>query len=279
MKPPRRIGATIARLDVVPSTMDLCIEAARAGAPHGHVIVARRQTAGRGRPGRTWHSGDDGGLYFSAVLRGFDDPVAAAGVTLAAGIGAYDAVANLGVSDLDLKWPNDLLLGGRKVAGVLAEWLESATPAPARGDRGGTTNGERRTRNKEQGTENAQPRAAPFIVLGIGLNVAQRSFPAEISETATSVALAAGRRASVDAALDAVLEALDAALESFRRDGLAWAVPEWSRRSRLWGLRARCAGVEGTLLRLDPDGSLVMRDDAGRELPVMAGLLEIAGRG
>jgi BirA family biotin operon repressor/biotin-[acetyl-CoA-carboxylase] ligase len=212
--------------------MDVCAEAARAGAPDGHVVVARRQTAGRGRTGRSWHSDDEGGLYFSLLLRGFARPAAASGVTLAAGIGVWDAVRALGANDVRLKWPNDVLLGERKVAGILAEWI------PGLADGGA-------------------------VVVGVGLNLSQRAFPGDVAATATSIALAAGRAPGPDEALRAVLGALEAAFGEFRRAGLGWVVPEWSARSGLWGRRARAAGVEGVMVRLEADGSLVVRTDDG----------------
>jgi len=226
--------------------MDACLAAVRAGAADGHVVVASRQTAGRGRTGRSWHSEDDGGLYLSVAIRRFERPAAAAGVTLAAGVAVHDAAASLGATDLDLKWPNDLLIGGRKVAGILTEWLD-----PPPGD------------------------ARPAVIIGVGLNVGQRVFPPDLAAAATSLATATGRESTSDEALDAVLDALDAALDAFGRDGLRWAVPEWSHRSRLWGRRARAAGVEGVMVRLDPDGALVVRRDSGAEERLTAGLVEL----
>ncbi len=230
--------------EVVVSTMELCSAAARAGAPDGHVVVARRQTAGRGRTGRTWRSDDEGGLYLSVLFRGFPTVSVASGVTLAAGIAVHDAAVALGAADLDLKWPNDLLLGGRKVAGILTEWL----------DPGGGT---------------------PAVAIGIGLNVAQTRFPPDIEGIATSILLAGGRPVAIEAALEAVLIALDSAVASFRAGGLGWAVPEWSRRSRLWGRTVRAGGVEAVMLRLAPDGSLVVRAADGTERTVAGGLVEL----
>jgi len=220
--------------------MDLAAAAARAGAPDGHVVLARRQTAGRGRAGRAWHSADDGGLYLSVVLRGFDGPAAAGGLTLAAGLGVAEAVRWLGAADVRLKWPNDVLLGERKVAGILTDWVGDGA-----------------------------------AVVGVGLNVAQASFPGELAGTATSVALAAGAAPEPAAALEVLLETLDAAVARFRENGLAWVVPEWTARSGLWGRRGRAAGVAGVLRRLDPDGALVLEQDDGTERRLTAGALDL----
>lgn len=234
------LGRTRERHDIVPSTMDRAAAAARAGAPDGHVVLARRQTAGRGRAGRAWHSADDGGLYLSVVLRGFGGPAAAAGLTLAAGLGVAEAVRRLGAADVRLKWPNDVLLGDRKVAGILTEWVGDGA-----------------------------------AVVGVGLNVAQTSFPGDLAGTATSVALAAGAAPEPAAALEVLLETLGAAVASFREKGLAWVVPEWTVRSGLWGRRARAGGVAGVLRRLDPDGALVIETDDGTEHRLTAGALDL----
>jgi BirA family biotin operon repressor/biotin-[acetyl-CoA-carboxylase] ligase len=235
-----RLGRTRETHDVVASTMELAATAARAGAADGHLVLARRQTAGRGRTGRAWHSADDGGLYLSLVLRGFADPAAAAGLTLAAGLGAADAVRRLGAADVRLKWPNDVLLGERKVAGLLAEWVGDGA-----------------------------------AVVGIGLNVGQPSFPAELAAIATSVALATGAAPDPQRALETLLEALGEAVAAFRERGLAWVVPEWTARSGLWGRRCTVAGTAGTLRRLDPDGSVVLEEDDGAERVLTAGAVEL----
>jgi BirA family biotin operon repressor/biotin-[acetyl-CoA-carboxylase] ligase len=240
MTRPGWLGRSLARRDLVATTMEECVAACRAGAPDGHVVVARRQSAGRGRTGRAWHSADEGGLYLSLLLRGFADARAAAGLTLAAGIGVSDAARTLGVPDLALKWPNDLLAGGRKLAGILTEWL---------------------------------PEGA--AVVGVGFNAAQERFPDDLAALAVSASLAAGRPISTDEALAALLAALEAAFDSFRLHGLAWIVPEWSSRSGLWGRRARAAGVEGVMVRLDPDGALVVRLDDGSIRRVTADVVDL----
>ncbi|MBN1773537.1 MAG: biotin--[acetyl-CoA-carboxylase] ligase [Deltaproteobacteria bacterium] len=235
-----RLGATRETHDVVSSTMEPAAAAARAGAADGHVVLARRQTAGRGRTGRVWHSDDDGGLYLSVVLRGFDGPTGAAGLTLAAGLGVAAAVRRLGTADVRLKWPNDVLLGERKVAGILSEWLGEGT-----------------------------------AVVGVGLNVGQTAFPAELAATATSLALATGAAPTPEAELEVLLEALGGAVAAFRTGGLAWVVPEWTGRSGLWGRRCTVAGVTGVLRRLDPDGALVLESDDGTERRLTAGAVEL----
>src|SRR5207237_5145903 len=122
---------------------------------------AREQTAGRGRQRRAWASPKDAGLYFSIVLRPRSDPRSWPLVTLAAALAAADALSEACALETDIKWPNDLLAGGRKLCGILAETLESA-----------------------------RGRAA---VVGIGVNLTNRAFPTEILNTATSVEERTGR--------------------------------------------------------------------------------------
>ncbi len=163
--------------DSVDSTNERALCAIAAGAARdGDVHVAREQTAGRGRRGHAWHSARDEGLYLSMVLLPPPPPLSPAGLTMAGGLAVHaTARALLGSSaELCLKWPNDLLYAGRKLAGVLVE------------------------------TRGLDP-AAPHYVIGIGLNVSQRSFPAGLE--ATSLALC-GCTASRELVQELLLENL-----------------------------------------------------------------------
>src|ERR1041385_3324676 len=146
---------TILRFDSLPSTNTEAARQASLGAPEGLCVVAREQTAGRGRQQRAWVSPKDAGLYFSIVLRPKLDARAWPLVTLAAALAVSDALLEACALETDIKWPNDLLAGGRKLCGILAETFD--TP---------------------------RGRAA---VLGIGVNLTNRAFPPEILSAATSV--------------------------------------------------------------------------------------------
>ena len=113
------------------STMDAAVSAAESGLPAGHIVLADEQTAGRGRRGRTWCSPPGAGLYFSYVTRPTRDIEL---LTIAAGVGVVEGVARATGVHAHLKWPNDLLVGHRKLAGVLAEGAHLGTPRAA-GDR------------------------------------------------------------------------------------------------------------------------------------------------
>ncbi len=141
------------------STNSHAMEAGAAGAPHGSVYLADAQTGGRGRGAHTWASPAGSGLYVSVLLRPELAPGDALWLSLAAGLAAQNAVHAGSGFRPDLRWPNDLLAGGRKLGGILTEMQAEAT----------------RVR---------------FVVIGIGINVHQQRFPAELAGSATSLALA-----------------------------------------------------------------------------------------
>jgi BirA family transcriptional regulator, biotin operon repressor / biotin---[acetyl-CoA-carboxylase] ligase len=141
----------------VGSTMDVAEEAAEAGAGEGLVIVAGEQTRGRGRRGRVWSSPPGAGLYLSFLFRPPADAAPCLSLlTLAAGVAVQCAVARASGLTAQLKWPNDVMVGRRKLAGILAEGLGVGGPAPS-------------------------------IILGIGINLRRSSHPEEIAERMTSL--------------------------------------------------------------------------------------------
>ena len=173
-----RIGHPLVHLAEATSTNDVVKERALAGAPEGLVVVADHQTRGRGRRGRTWASVPGQGLYFSALLRPGWPAAEAPWLGVLAGLAAWQAVRDLGAAAATVKWPNDVMVGGRKLGGVLVE------PRIAAG-------------------------RVDFAVLGIGINVAQTDadWPAELGPTAVSLR-ALGVRTEVAAVRDALCAAL-----------------------------------------------------------------------
>ncbi len=151
---------------VTDSTNNDALQAARDAAPHGSVYLADEQLAGRGRGGHSWHSAQGEGLYVSILLRPDLPPVRLPLLPLAAGLAAAHAIAaTTGLApgqEIDLRWPNDLLIGPRKVGGILVE-----------------------SRTSSEGPPHA-------VVVGIGINVHQRSFAADLATPATSLDLATG---------------------------------------------------------------------------------------
>jgi BirA family transcriptional regulator, biotin operon repressor / biotin---[acetyl-CoA-carboxylase] ligase len=178
-------GTIVHRLASVGSTNDAARDLALAGAAHGTAVVAREQTCGRGTKGRAWHSPAGLGLYASFVVRG-----AAGGpvpfphlLPLAAGLAAADAISALALIQVSLKWPNDLVFGGRKLGGILSEAVTGASE----GD---------------------------FAVVGIGVNVGhgRDDLPDGLGDTATSLRLAGG---AAEATVEALFEVLCRTFDSW----------------------------------------------------------------
>jgi BirA family biotin operon repressor/biotin-[acetyl-CoA-carboxylase] ligase len=217
------------------STSDRLKSLARAGAPEWTAVLAERQTGGRGREGRAWAS-PAGGLYLSVLLRPRFAEVGL--VPLAAGVAVAEAVGELGVR-AELKWPNDVLASGRKLAGILSEAASG-------------------------------PRGVEWVAIGIGVNVTVEpaALPAELSGRATSLRVEGAPDTPAPAVAAAVLDRLavwyDALAESPGRVVSAWR----SRSAPWWGGRVEVKtgeGVlEGRLVDVDGDGALVVEVEGER---------------
>jgi BirA family biotin operon repressor/biotin-[acetyl-CoA-carboxylase] ligase len=240
-----RLTPTILRFDSLPSTNTEAARQAALGAPEGLCVVAHEQTAGRGRRERSWVSPKDAGLYVSVVLRPTLEVRLWPLITLAAALAVRDALREACGLEADIKWPNDLLAGGRKLCGILAETAEGA-----------------------------RGRA---VVLGVGVNLKRGSFPEEISDTATSVEEQTGRAPDAESLLAALTRALAARYETLHAHGGAEeTLREWQRHSTYaHGRRVRVAltreTFEGTTRGLDPDGALRVETGGGTIRTVRAG--------
>jgi BirA family transcriptional regulator, biotin operon repressor / biotin---[acetyl-CoA-carboxylase] ligase len=231
------LGCQRIDLESCASTNDEAARYARAGASHGTLVIAERQEAGRGREGRAWAS-PIGGLYFSAVMR---PPLPLADVppiTLAIGIAVCDAARAFG-ADAALKWPNDVLIGDKKLAGVLVE-------------------------TQSQGGR------LDSVIVGIGVNLG--SVPDAVASRA--IALDVEREAFI-AELVAQLERW---VDRYVACGLDSIIPSWQQRMAP-GLSARALidgeTLSGELAGIDLDGSLLLRDDTGKVHRVRSGDVEV----
>jgi len=231
------------RHDVTDSTNERAFAALADGsARHGDVHLASAQTAGRGRLGRTWHSPQGEGLYLSTILTPAPTPPAPA-LTIAAGLAVLDAVRALGLAYAKLKWPNDVMAGEAKLAGILVE-------TRSRGD---------------------QP---PSFVIGVGLNVAQREFPEELlaERAVTSLALE-HVAATTEQVTDAVIEALMRRTDRFDEDSMTALESDYATAAGLTAepdagpvcVTVAAGELAGELVELTIRGGLVLRDAAGVE--------------
>jgi BirA family transcriptional regulator, biotin operon repressor / biotin---[acetyl-CoA-carboxylase] ligase len=240
---------SIVHLPRVDSTQGTIFDLAAQDAPDRTVVVADYQAAGRGRRGRAWDAPAGTSLLTSILVRPRATPERWGGYSLVSALAVADALTRVAGISARLKWPNDLLVGGRKIAGIL---LESRTPA-------------------------AGPRAAggaAVIAVGIGVNLGQRAFPAALAARATSVALETGRAVERDAVLTALLEAFDGWRGRMERDGLAPVRARWLELADTIGRRVSVDGVTGVAVDLDVDGALVLEDGARRHR-VVAGEVEV----
>jgi BirA family biotin operon repressor/biotin-[acetyl-CoA-carboxylase] ligase len=233
------LGQVLHAYDELGSTSDRAKELADEGADHGTVVLAEAQTAGRGRRGRVWASPARRNLYFSVILRPELPPARAPEITLVASIAICDALRQSGV-EAGIKWPNDLLASGKKIAGILTELA-------------------------------AEPDRVHWVVVGVGVNVNARAddFPEELRGEATSVLLERGQPAPRALFAAACFTALEEWLDRHAEDGFAAVRDAWRERSVTLGrevvVRADGREIAGTAEDIDDAGALLVRGPAGLE--------------
>jgi len=227
------------------STNRVALELGHAGEPEGTVVLAEEQTAGRGRAGHTWHSEQAAGIYVTLLLRPRLAPVQAPLLTMMAGLSVHAAVEAVTGLKVDLKWPNDLLIGGKKAGGILTEM-------------------------------HAEPNQVRFVIVGIGLNVNQEKFPGELASIATSLRIESGKRHSRLELLVRLLREFESDYNRLLREGVSGVVERFETvSSYARGKRVRVNnGFEsyvGTTAGLGPEGLLQVEREDGRLVTVIAG--------
>jgi len=238
------LGRPLMYQPVTGSTNDTALLAARSGAPHGSLFVADEQTAGRGRRGNAWLAAPGESLLFSLIVRPKLELAQTSALTLAIGLGLRDAILPLVEDAVHIKWPNDLYVAGKKLAGVLVE-------SQLQGER------------------------LQAVVVGVGLNVATRDFPAEIASRATSLALLGAGNVEREPLLQALLNAISLRLEAYERTGVAGILDELNAADALRGKRVRVDAQVAVGRGLDGQGRLLLEDDAGLVHAIIAGTVEL----
>lgn len=228
------LGRNIHYYDDIESTNNEAKRLAAEGCPEGTLVVTEAQNAGRGRLSRGWFSPWGKGIWLSAVLRPPFSPQDAPQCTLMAAVAINKAIREVAGIDCGIKWPNDILFQGRKLVGILTEM-------------------------------SAEMDAINYIVLGMGINVniSQSEFPEEISETATSIALAAGQKIDRLELLGSILMHLEKIYTETIAHGFGPVLDEWRAQSITLGQTVDVIGLNrkftGLALNIDHDGALLVK--------------------
>jgi len=248
----------IIRLKVAGSTNSVALAEGEKGALPGTVVVADSQTVGRGRLNRNWISPPGMGLYFSVLLR----PDLAAEdlpkITLAAGLAICKAIESEYGIVPKIKWPNDLLLAGRKFGGILTE-----------------TGALQKMPNKQK----------PLVIVGVGLNLhlPDGGFPPDLKKRATSLSLHTDREISVDRLLEACIRAIEEVVLRLEKGDFPKILQDWKQRDASQGkvlawVTPQGKKVTGVSLGPDADGMLHIKDQAGTIHEVLSGDVNLVGK-
>jgi BirA family biotin operon repressor/biotin-[acetyl-CoA-carboxylase] ligase len=238
------IGRDIQVFQETSSTNDVIERLARDGVREGVAVFAETQTRGRGRLGRKWISPPGEGLWFSVLLRPQLPPALVTQVTIAGATAIARAIRLHTGLKPEIKWPNDILIGGRKVVGILTEL-------------------------------SAEQDRVRHVILGIGVDVNVTELPEELRSLATSLAAAAGRRFHRAELAAVILRELDADYARVKNGGFAELAEEWERQCVTLGQRIRidigARALSGRAESLDNDGALLLRSDYGHLERVVGG--------
>jgi len=232
------------------STNTIAKELALRGAAEGLLVLAEEQSGGRGRRGREWHSPLGKGIYFSMVLRPRIAPAEAPKMSILAAVAVAEAMIAAARVNARIKWPNDVLIGGKKVAGILAE-------------------------------VGAEMDEVQYLVIGIGVNVNNTGFPPELRQQATSLHVETGKPFPRLILLKEILARFEALYEEAMSKGFNPCMARWRELSDMLGMniRVEVPGLvhEGLAEDIGQDGSLLLRDGKGKVHKIVAGDVTFIG--
>jgi BirA family biotin operon repressor/biotin-[acetyl-CoA-carboxylase] ligase len=244
----QRLAGPVWHFVTLPSTNDLAKDLARRGYPEGMVLVAETQSAGRGRLGRVWESPPGTGIYLSLLLRPPLPPTELPKLTLTAAVAVVEALKEVTALEIGIKWPNDIIFGGKKLGGILTE-ME---------------------------TESDQ---ISHVILGVGLNINTLAFPDHLAELATSLGNT-GRTYSRLAIVKAFLAAMDRWYGTFLDQGFGEILAAWRREAVTLGkpvrVRLGAREVSGLAIDVAPDGALLVEKPGGEVEKIISGEIEQA---
>jgi BirA family biotin operon repressor/biotin-[acetyl-CoA-carboxylase] ligase len=242
---PGRIGWRIHYFGRLPSTQDAARELALDGAPHGSVVIAEEQTAGRGRQGRCWHS-PSGGLYLTVILRPRLAVAKAPALGLVAAVAVAETLESVAPGLVAIKWPNDIWLRGKKAAGILPDAL----------------------------TEGGERLSCVLLGIGMNLNLSPAQIPAALAGLATSVLIETGRPCDRVSLAGVLFSRLQSRYMESRRSGFAAVLAAWEKYSALTGAKVTVADgtrrASGVVKGVDGEGALILESASGIER-VLAG--------
>ncbi len=228
------------------STNDDALDGARGAAHHRTVFISDEQAQGRGREGRTWHSEPQRGLTFSVLFRPGWEARETLGFALAVGLAVRDACASFSPLEPKIKWPNDVLVENKKLAGTLVE-------TQIRGNKLGA------------------------LVVGIGLNVNNTLFPDEVLALATSLQVLGGKPVARERVLAEILAQLDLRYRSFSESGVGGLLADLNRFDALLGEHIEVGAIQGVGAGISAEGALRIRLDSGLERLVHSGTVRRSG--
>jgi BirA family biotin operon repressor/biotin-[acetyl-CoA-carboxylase] ligase len=262
----KRIAGKVLVYDHTSSTNNVAAEYARNPENDGLVVFAEEQTAGRGRTGATWSGGREESLLFSIAL--VDCDISNELLSLTCAVAVAEAIGQIGGCHAGIKWPNDIMLDGRKVAGILLESKVRRTKGSLKCEVSSVKPSNFKLQTSNSRAPTVRPASCAIHVIGIGINCHQtpESFPPDLQRTATSLDWAGGTRCQRVTVAKRVLTSLDHWLRVAERNGQQ-VIDTWSRLSVQLGQRVTLSynkrRFTGNCIGVDPEKGLILQLDRG----------------